>query len=134
LILTITRLDTHPDGGTIGALSINCAPICWTLEPYLYGNMPNRSAIMAQPYIIRPYLSQRYGSTWEVQEVYGRDYILFHAGNTAADTEGCILPGMQIGELHGHVAVLGSRVALNKVLALLQGADEHKLIIKEVFG
>lgn len=35
----------------------------------------------------------KHGESWEVQNVPGRTDILFHAGNDAEDSEGCILVG-----------------------------------------
>lgn len=35
----------------------------------------------------------RHGVSWEVRGVPGRTDILFHAGNDASDSEGCILVG-----------------------------------------
>ena len=133
MILTLVRLDTDPTHGTFGTLKLSGKPLCWTLEPYLNGNTPNKSAIPAQIYPLAPYSSSRYGQTWEVTDVCGRDYILIHAGNTATDTEGCIIPGMSLGELGGLRAVTQSRLALSHILAALAGAPTHKLIIKEVF-
>ena len=133
MILTLVRLDTDPLHGTIGALKIAGTPICWTLEPYLYGNTPNKSAIPAQIYPLAPYSSTRYGQTWEVTDVCGRDYILFHAGNSVTDTQGCILPGMQLGQIGSLRGVSLSRLALSHILAALTGQDNNRLIIKEVF-
>lgn len=133
MILTLVRLDTDPINGTIGALKIDGVPVCWALEPFMYGNAPKHSAIPAQVYPIEPYESQRYGSTWEVTNVYGREYILFHAGNTIADTEGCILPGISLGAIDGLRAVMNSRLAMDIIKKALAGDITHKLIIREVF-
>ena len=134
MILTLSRLYANAKEGTFGSLQINNVPICWTLEPYCNGNAPNRSCVPAQPYNLAPYTSQRYGQTWEVVGVPGRTFILFHAGNTVKDTQGCILPGLQVGVIAGWPAVLGSRKALSTVLASLNENDPpHQLIIKERF-
>ena len=47
-----------------------------------------------------------------VRDVPGRDHILFHPGNTAADTRGCILPGTRPGRMDGRRAVLESAAAM----------------------
>ena len=49
-----------------------------------------------------------HGVCWEVQDVPGRTDILFHAGNDADDSDGCIL----VGEGVFGAAITGSRVAL----------------------
>lgn len=61
--------------------------------------------------------SQRFGpDTITLQNVLGFKYIRGHAGNTSADTEGCLLFGTRSGEN----TVRNSRVALAKVKALIK--------------
>src|SRR3990167_10815632 len=52
-----------------------------------------------------------HGECWEVQNVPGRTDILFHAGNNAADSDGCIL----VGEGVFGATITGSRAALRRL-------------------
>ena len=61
--------------------------------------------------------SPRFGDTYNVVNVPGRSYILFHKGNTERDTKGCILVGTYFGELAGLPAVLRSSDAFDRFKA-----------------
>lgn len=72
--------------------------------------------------------------TFEVKDVpkfLGRSVagILFHPGNTEADSSGCILLGMALGELDGISAVLNSRIAFEQFMALQEGLDSFTLTV-----
>ena len=70
--------------------------------------------------------------TFEVIKVPGRGGVLFHVGNTEKDTNGCILVGMRIGELHKKTAILSSRTAFSLFLQELKSVDKFKLTIKSL--
>jgi len=124
--------DTHTDKSTIGKLYLNGELMCDTLEnPYL-DNQRNISCIPAGQYNVRLRLA-RESATRDylhllVQEVPNRSYILFHIGNTAKDTQGCILVGLK----RQQDFVSNSRLAMDllmKEIINLGGEDIH-LIIK----
>lgn len=69
-------------------------------------------------------------TTYEVLNVPDRSGILFHVGNTASDSEGCILIGEKFGVLTGKPAILESRGGFQKLLGLLLGVKEFKLLIQ----
>jgi len=72
------------------------------------------SRIPAGFYRCEPYSGTKFKDVYIVLDVKGRTNILFHAGNTASDTEGCILLGSQAGMIDGVPAVLNSVDALNR--------------------
>lgn len=90
--LTLVR-DTFTDISTTGELSIDGKPFCWTLE------LPNKdglhgSCIPQGTYLVTAQMSPRFGRSMpHLQDVPNRSSILIHWGNTAEDTEGCILLG-----------------------------------------
>jgi hypothetical protein len=90
------------------------------------------SSIPAQQYICRPYKSPTHGKTFQVRNVPGRDHILFHAGNLAKHTEGCILLGEHFGKLKGDRAILNSGATFKAFLAEV-GERPFHLTIYERF-
>jgi hypothetical protein len=76
-------------------------------------------------------LSPKFGETFEIKDVPGRSEILFHSGNRAADTKGCILVGESYGQVHGDPAVLASRDAFARMMASLIVNDSFELTIVE---
>ncbi len=124
--------DTFTDKSTIGTLYINGEKFCDTLEnPYL-DNKRNISCIPEGQYNVRLRLA-RESATRDylhllVQDVPNRDWILFHRGNTAKDTSGCIL----VGNGRKQDIVENSRLAMDLVIKeiLNLGGENISLIIK----
>ena len=129
MIITLQRL-LSTDGFIIGVLESESGLLCYTLENPWKDNKPNISCIPEGDYICNPYSSAKYKDTWQVTDVQGRYSILFHAGNTEKDTQGCILTGTVVGSLGGERAVLGSRIALDKIRRFIGTGSTFKLIIK----
>ncbi|WP_398470726.1 DUF5675 family protein [Tardiphaga sp.] len=98
--LVLTRLSIQGNA-VIGTLGVPGMPLpLWTLEDLPNGNKPNISCIPADDYKCREHgwngEPVKFKKVWEVRNVPGRSAILFHAGNTEADTRGCILVGMGV--------------------------------------
>jgi hypothetical protein len=124
--------DTFTKESTIGKLFINGESFCDTLENPYINNERNISCIPEGQYKVRLRLP-RESATRDylhllVQDVPNRSYILFHIGNTAADTSGCIL----VGNGREHDAVNNSRLAMDLVIKeiLNLGGENINLIIK----
>jgi len=102
--LTLQRLPSE-GGATIGKLYIDGVFACHTLEdevrelpgaPVGDWKIKGATAIPAGRYRVTLEHSGRFGpDTLTIHDVPGFQYIRMHAGNTAADTEGCPLLGMQ---------------------------------------
>ncbi len=69
--------------------------------------------------------------TFEVVGVPGHSRLLFHRGNVEADSEGCILLGLEPGTLNGVPAVLRSREAHDRFMARLAGEVGFSLRVTE---
>lgn len=101
----------------------------YTLELPWRDNERKRSCIPLGVYSCRIRVSGRFGRVYEVTGVPGRDGILFHSGNFAgdvakglcSDVEGCILPGLSRGVLHGQPAVLESRRGMEVFMNAMGG-------------
>ena len=136
--LTLKRVSTNCDG-TFGVLLIDTKPVCVTLEESWKDNLPNESCIPAGVYMCRRHHSPRFGTTYKVMDVPGRSDIIFHWGNTEANTKGCVLVGDSYGELTAfdddenehqlQPAVLRSRYAFGKFMKRLNKEEEFYLNI-----
>ena len=104
--LVLTR-DTYTDKSIIGELTLDKNKnglrdageehLAYTLELSYKENQNNRSSIPEGTYLITPRTSPKFGQHFLVNDVPGRDYILFHNGNYPKDTKGCILVGSKEG-------------------------------------
>ena len=124
--------DTFTKQSTIGKLFINGEIFCDTLENPYINNERNISCIPEGQYKVR-LRRPRESATRDylhllVQDVPNRDWILFHRGNTAKDTRGCIL----VGNGREQDAVNNSRLAMDLVIKEIVnlGGENINLIIK----
>ena len=124
--------DTFTEESTIGELFLNGERICDTLENPWLDNQRNISCIPEGVYDVRLRLP-RESATRDylhllVQEVPNRDWILFHRGNTAKDTSGCILVGLGSQQDFVSNSVLAMDLLIKEVIHL--GGENINLIIK----
>jgi len=123
----IVRSSTNPDTGTFGMLSIDGVAQCVTLELFWRDNMRNRSCIPEGVYHCVKHENRDWD--WRVLDVPNRSGILFHAGNTVKDIEGCVLFGKHIGNVGGTKGVLESKLARLDFNSVLGVENEFKLEI-----
>lgn len=129
--LTLVRLTRSPTAPTFGVLLVAGVPILLTLELPDRFNAPNVSCIPAGRYVANKTENRHTSSgsmipvTLEVI-VPGRSGILFHTGNTVADTHGCILVGMEYAA-HG---LAYSRVAMDKLEEIVFDDSAFELVVK----
>lgn len=115
---------------TYGILMENEQPWMLTLEDPWNNNAPFKSCIPIGHYHCRRINSPKFGDTFEVVNVPGRSHILFHAGNTWEDTEGCILLGSRWDQVDGKTVIRDSRAALLKFMERMRGYDAFNLNIR----
>ena len=124
--------NTFSKKSTIGELFLNGERICDTLENPWQDNQRNISCIPEGVYPVRLRLPRESGTRdylhLLVQEVPNRDWILFHRGNTAKDTSGCILVGLGTEQDVVHNSVLAMDLLIKEVIHL--GGENINLIIK----
>ena len=124
--------DMFTDKSTIGELFVNGERFCDTLELPWKDNQRSISCIPEGQYKVRMRLP-RESATRDyihllVKDVPSRDYILFHIGNTAKDTRGCILVGMTSKHNFVGNSTLAMDLLMKEILNL--GGTNINLIIK----
>ena len=124
--------DTFTKESTIGKLFINGESFCDTLENPWLDNQRNISCIPQGEYKVRLRLA-RESATRDyvhllVQDVPNRSYILFHRGNTAKDTSGCILVGLKRKQDFVSNSTLAMNLLMKEIINL--GGENINLIIK----
>lgn len=129
--LKLTRVEKSKDG-TSGVLIIANQPFCVTLEAPDKDNKRNISSIPCGSYICKRVNSPKYGDTFEVMDVPNRSHVLFHSGNLAKHTKGCILLARKFGTMEGKMAILDSRSTVREFLGMMEGIEEFKFEIVEV--
>jgi len=130
-LVEINRTRNNQDG-IIGILSIDFIPFCLTLEQPWNDNIPFKSCVPSGIYICKQFDSPKYGITFEIMDVPdGRDFCLFHWGNTVIDTEGCVLLGNMIGTIGIKRAVLNSKITIGNFMNTIGNDNEFPLLISD---
>ena len=124
--------DMFTDKSTIGELFLNGERFCDTLELPWKDNQRSISCIPEGQYKVRIRLP-RESATRDyihllVKDVKDRDYILFHIGNTAKDTRGCILVGQGSQQDFVGNSTLAMDLLMKEIINL--GGTNINLIIK----
>lgn len=127
--LTLVR-KTFTEESTIGVLSIDGKTECFTLEDKVRPvKIHGKTAIPAGIYEVTVTFSARFRKPLPLLlNVPNFSGIRIHAGNTAADTEGCIL----VGTAQQKNKVLNSRVAFAALFEKIQAALQKEKIFFEV--
>ncbi len=124
--------DTFTDVSTLGQLFLNGERFCDTLELPWKDNQKRISCIPEGEYKVRIRVARESASRdyvhLLVQEVPSRDYILFHRGNSAKDTRGCILVGQGSQQDIVHNSTLAMDLLMKEIINL--GGTNINLIIK----
>ena len=137
--MNLTLQRTSPAGHpmTFGKLYSDGKFFCHTLEdevrevpgqPVASWKIKGATAIPAGEYIVSLQYSPRFGpETLTLHNVPGFEYVRMHAGNTHADTEGCILVGMRATD----ASLIGgtSRPAVNLVKSEVRAAIDRGEVV-----
>ena len=124
--------DAFSDQSTIGELFINGERFCDTLELPYRDNQRSISCIPTGEYKVRMRYP-RESATRDylhllVKDVKDRSMVLFHKGNTAKDTRGCILVGMTSKQNFVGNSTLAMGLLMKEIINL--GGENINLIIK----
>jgi len=99
-----------------------------TLELPWNNNERRKSCIPAGVYVCHRVCSKKFGDTFEISGVFDRSNILFHPGNTAKDTKGCVL----IGELFDlkNESLVNSKKAFGNFMNELESYNDFILKVR----
>jgi hypothetical protein len=123
-IVTLKRTHFSPIDGWRGNIDDDGKVFAVTLED-------PKLCIKAGEYICnRDFYHKGNYETFEII-VPDRERILFHKGNTEADTLGCVLIGESYGELMGREAILDSNGGFTEFMHRTYGLSQIKLVVKE---
>jgi hypothetical protein len=129
--LDLIRFEST-DSATFGVLMLGTRAFCLTLERPWKQNMREVSCIPEGTYLCKPVNSPHFGPTWEIQGVPGRANILFHKGNYATDSKGCILLGKCIADFPEGRGISQSKEAFLEFSRKLAVFHEIFLTIRKV--
>ena len=117
--------------GTFGDIEINGHRF-YTVEKPWADNRPFKSCIPAGRYAMALGRYNRGGyPAFELLDIPGRSAIKIHIGNTPCDVSGCIAIGERLGFINKSLAVLNSRKAFKKFMALMSSYNEATIIIQD---
>ena len=126
----------YGDKHTIGKLFVDGQYLCYTLEdkmrqeadkPVAEWKVYSQTAIPTGDYSVMITLSNRFKKVLPILlNVDGFSGVRIHAGNSSADTEGCILVGMNWDGKSDFIA--NSRVALNLLMDKMSDAGSEIII------
>jgi len=130
-VVELIRLEEHNSYGTFGVLRVNKSVFCITLEPPDRLNEAFKSSIPAQQYICRRHKSPKFGETFMVMNVPGRDSVLFHSGAEVRHTAGCIILAQFKAKLLNNRSVANSGDTFRAFMAMMVGVGFFHLTIFE---
>ncbi len=130
--ITLLRVEQTP-AATFGVIIGAGRLICLTLELPWRDNQKDVSCVPVRVYrLMRRDLwkrSKRYGHTYQLANVPDRTGVLIHPANSVDELEGCIAPGLHLGEFRNQRCLLKSAPAFGLVKQYLGGAPEAYLSI-----
>lgn len=128
--LVLTREDLAPKY-TIGSLEIDLEKFCYTLEDTVRTGpkVPGKTAIPLGIYRVTIDHSYRFDRLMPLLlDVPGFTGVRIHSGNTAEDTEGCILVGFK--KENGRITE--SRRAFSILFSRIQEAIKHERVYIDI--
>lgn len=131
-VLRLVRVS-EVDGASLGVLCVDGLPKFVTLEDPWRDNEANISCIPEGVYRLLRCKSQKFGETFTVDNVPGRSLIRLHWGNTAKDTEGCILIGLKFGD-ENYPSITQSQIGFRRFMDQMKGVNEAQLVVVSAFG
>lgn len=126
--MKLVRVASNSEG-TYGVLLQGEIPFAVTLERPWLDNRKGESCIPPGHYQCVRVQSPKFGDTFMVKDVPGRSEILFHKGNLADDSHGCILVGEQFNPVLGRPGISASKEGFAEFLNITRMTNEFPLEI-----
>ena len=120
------------DDATFGVFIDENDPFCLTVERPWLNNQKGISCIPEGTYTCKRVTSPKFGNTFEVTGVAGRDEILIHTGNVSDDSHGCIIVGHGLEKFNNKEGLDNSKYEFSEFLKRVDGLDQFMLAIKNV--
>lgn len=128
--LTLFRLTKDSNIPTYGVLiREDKIPFALTLERAWRDNQRTISCIPSGIYSCYRHTSPKFGNTFWVQNVPGRQEILFHKGNIDDDSHGCILIGEGFDLIKGEDGLVDSAHGFNEFMKLQNSLNSFSIQI-----
>jgi hypothetical protein len=121
-----------------GVLMLEWEPICVTMEPPWKNNKKNESCIPPGAYecfrrVAMANLTAGLPDTFEIDNVPGRDGILFHVGNFPVQTQGCVMLGLAFStSLPAVPMITDSRLAFGRFWKSTNKENQINLLIVDI--
>lgn len=132
MTLIIQRLTKDIEIPTFGVLiQENQIPFALTLERPWKNNQRGISCIPTGAYTCKRIISPKFGTTFEILNVPGRQEILFHKGNIQEDSHGCVIIGEQFGVLLNEPAILAAKEGFEEFMRITSTVHEFELFIRD---
>lgn len=131
--VNIVKID-QTEHSTVSKMFIDGHFICFVIEDGEHENKIHGSTrIPGGRYeIIKDYTTKftyQWGYCWWVQNVPGFSEIKIHKGNRIIDTEGCLLPNLEIGYDGRNYYGRNSKAGYDRMMHILQSEEMHYLDI-----
>lgn len=99
--------------------------LCWDARPFAV-TVERTPLVIKESGLYRCWRTRYVRGNYETFEIKvdGHTRVLFHKGNTEADSEGCIIVAESFGLLNGHTAVLDSKGGFAEFMSLTDGLEE----------
>jgi len=132
---------------TLGILRFDDLTLCTLEDPSRYQKIPGKTRIPAGTYDLtlrrkspmadryrERFGQQHYGMIW-LQDVPDFQWVYFHIGNDAEDTEGCILVGDAMSPYYNHVtnSVRAYSLLSQKLIPYLHHGHRVRAVIRDEF-
>lgn len=127
MILKLERFAYLPKG-TLGQLYLPDGRVLYTVEREWDGNKPNVSCVPEGVYLVEKFNGAKFKNVFQIMDVPGRTFILFHAANYPSELEGCIAPGLSMVDYYSvQPGVQSSRDAMDVLREVLpeSGCELH---------